>query len=497
MTDFSDLTAATRAVTDPSTSAADLAQIAQAQPGLRAQVAAHPQVYPGLLDWLDQYGDDAVKQAVAARRDAAAAMSAPSVPTSAPTPSAPGSAPATSAPSFAPAQSPQPDPQPGPGYAPQTPAPDAGSGFGWGVLGFFVPVVGLILFLVWRGKRPKASRGAGVGALIGAVLWVVMAIVSTVIGVSLLTVFSRSATSYTPPATSTQPVVSATPTGTGQPTPPNGDNPPSDMPSCSAQNWTNGTNYDTAAAFGQWTDAQGNVVGLLICQGTGAGYGIVRHGNWSSYTLTDFYVTLDQNGDYITYFVGGDLDGVQITLFSNMMYAVQGSLLSYLANTGSGGQTMSEGYFPNGGSGSGSGASPTSSPSYATAGTQVLNLQSLILQNSSDRPSLASAIPACDANTIQSVLTDRQTFYAALQNTAVDQIPNGDQLIATLTQAIDFSVQSDRSYLGWAEQGCPKPVPTLASDSGATSAKTQFVNLWNSQIAGVYTGAQQLQVAQL
>jgi len=52
MTDFSDLVTATRAAVDPSTSPADLASIAQMQPGLRAQVAVHPNVYPELLQWM-------------------------------------------------------------------------------------------------------------------------------------------------------------------------------------------------------------------------------------------------------------------------------------------------------------------------------------------------------------------------------------------------------------------------------------------------------------
>ena len=39
-------------------------------------------------------------------------------------------------------------------------------GFGWGVLGFFVPVVGLILYLVWKDERPKTAKAAGKGALV-------------------------------------------------------------------------------------------------------------------------------------------------------------------------------------------------------------------------------------------------------------------------------------------------------------------------------------------
>ena len=40
-------------------------------------------------------------------------------------------------------------------------------GFGWGLLGFCFPVIGLILFLVWKDSRPVTSRVAGIGALFG------------------------------------------------------------------------------------------------------------------------------------------------------------------------------------------------------------------------------------------------------------------------------------------------------------------------------------------
>lgn len=44
---------------------------------------------------------------------------------------------------------------------------------GWGVLGFFIPLIGLILYLVWRDSKPKAAKIAGKGALIGFVLGIV------------------------------------------------------------------------------------------------------------------------------------------------------------------------------------------------------------------------------------------------------------------------------------------------------------------------------------
>ena len=41
--------------------------------------------------------------------------------------------------------------------------------FGFGVLGFFFPLVGLILWLIWRDEAPLRARSVGLGALIGAI----------------------------------------------------------------------------------------------------------------------------------------------------------------------------------------------------------------------------------------------------------------------------------------------------------------------------------------
>lgn len=39
----------------------------------------------------------------------------------------------------------------------------------WGLLGFFVPVAGLVLYLVWQTERPQAAKAAGTGALISVI----------------------------------------------------------------------------------------------------------------------------------------------------------------------------------------------------------------------------------------------------------------------------------------------------------------------------------------
>lgn len=76
---------------------------------------------------------------------------------------------------------------PQPGYV--NPA-DSGS-FGWAVLGFFVPVAGLILWLVWKDQRPRDATMAGKGALVSVIVWaafvvlyIIFVIVIIVIGIS-------------------------------------------------------------------------------------------------------------------------------------------------------------------------------------------------------------------------------------------------------------------------------------------------------------------------
>lgn len=54
-------------------------------------------------------------------------------------------------------------------------------GFGWGLLGCCIPIVGLVLFLVWRDTKPKTSKAAGIGALVSVVGSIVFYIIYFVI----------------------------------------------------------------------------------------------------------------------------------------------------------------------------------------------------------------------------------------------------------------------------------------------------------------------------
>ena len=59
--------------------------------------------------------------------------------------------------------------------------------FGFAILGFFIPLVGLILFLIYEGKKPKRAKSAGKGALIGFITKIVLSIILFVLYVVFAT----------------------------------------------------------------------------------------------------------------------------------------------------------------------------------------------------------------------------------------------------------------------------------------------------------------------
>ncbi|AVQ27110.1 hypothetical protein [Fusobacterium ulcerans] len=50
-------------------------------------------------------------------------------------------------------------------------------GFAWGCLGFCIPIVGLILWLVWRDEKPKTAKAVGIGALVSAIIGAVFVVI--------------------------------------------------------------------------------------------------------------------------------------------------------------------------------------------------------------------------------------------------------------------------------------------------------------------------------
>lgn len=64
------------------------------------------------------------------------------------------------------------------GYeAPPSSGVNDGGGIGWAVLGFFIPLAGLIIYLLWKDQKPNTANMAGLGALVWLIVW---------LGVSLL-----------------------------------------------------------------------------------------------------------------------------------------------------------------------------------------------------------------------------------------------------------------------------------------------------------------------
>lgn len=64
--------------------------------------------------------------------------------------------------------------------------PDDTPNAGWAVLGFLFPLVGLILYLVWKDTMPLRARSCGKGAIIGVVLYVVFLILYIIIVVAII-----------------------------------------------------------------------------------------------------------------------------------------------------------------------------------------------------------------------------------------------------------------------------------------------------------------------
>ena len=68
---------------------------------------------------------------------------------------------------------------------------------GFGVLGFFIPIVGFILYLIWREKTPLKAKSAGMGALIGFVANIAFSILYAIfIGSVIGSIFDSISTAF-------------------------------------------------------------------------------------------------------------------------------------------------------------------------------------------------------------------------------------------------------------------------------------------------------------
>lgn len=58
-------------------------------------------------------------------------------------------------------------------------------GFLWGLLGCCIPVVGLVLFLVWKDTKPRTAKAAGIGALVSVLIGVIYYVFIIGLGVAI------------------------------------------------------------------------------------------------------------------------------------------------------------------------------------------------------------------------------------------------------------------------------------------------------------------------
>lgn len=53
---------------------------------------------------------------------------------------------------------------------------EEGSVFGWSVLGFLIPIVGLVLWIIWKKDEPRKSTAARNGFIAAIILDVILVI---------------------------------------------------------------------------------------------------------------------------------------------------------------------------------------------------------------------------------------------------------------------------------------------------------------------------------
>jgi len=65
--------------------------------------------------------------------------------------------------------------------------PDASS-IGFGILCFFFPLVGLILYIIWKDEYPLKAKSCGIGALVSVIAEVVLFIVYIILIIFILSI---------------------------------------------------------------------------------------------------------------------------------------------------------------------------------------------------------------------------------------------------------------------------------------------------------------------
>jgi hypothetical protein len=158
-------------------------------------------------------------------------------------------------------------------------------------------------------------------------------------------------------------------------------------------------------------------------------------------------------------------------------------------------------------SASASTSASASGPASSQPGAAAMSaLGSYLAQSAAVRPSVEPAIeavdncsesPASGQSTIQHAIDVRQTILDNLQRLSVAGLTNGQQLVSSLTTAMQQSVQADKDYQAWmtdfANQGNPcgsdpnqdsNYAAGQSTSTSANTAKQTFTGLWNPMAPG-------------
>ena len=181
-----------------------------------------------------------------------------------------------------------------------------------------------------------------------------------------------------------------------------------------------------------------------------------------------------------------------------VVVAAAAVLVAWRAGYLGGTPTVSRGSPPASPSSQPSGPAATARPPGAVAMTA---LASYLTQSAAVRPTVQPAIdgvrscaetPSTGQATMQQAISTRQHIVTELQSLSPADVPNGAQLISTLTSAMQNSVNADRYYQNWmadfaaAGSPCgsdPSQNPNFAAgqqaSTTATADKNAFLRIWN------------------
>jgi hypothetical protein len=148
-------------------------------------------------------------------------------------------------------------------------------------------------------------------------------------------------------------------------------------------------------------------------------------------------------------------------------------------------------------SGPGTTAGPATTAPSAAAQAAATQLAGLLQQTNAARNLVVNATngvagcqedPGDGITQLQTAISDRNAVVTGLATLPVGALPNGTQMIASLTAGLNASVTADQDYIDWmtdmSNQGtCPLSDSALqaamAASQQATAAKQTFVGLWD------------------